>query len=166
MKQSEITFREEVTDNDPENVRQIVLSTGFFHDYEIDVAVDLVKDTLILGSEEGYKFVFAEINGKTVGYCCFGLIPCTRASYDLYWIAVHNDYRGKGVGKQLLAKTEEAVVKANGIGLYIETSSKEIYHPTRQFYIDAGYATEVVIKDFYDIGDGKFLFSKRFTNNQ
>jgi len=161
MKQPEIRFREIVTNQDIEFVREIVNSTGFFHDYEINIAVELVEETIIKGSEEGYRFVFADYKDKPIGYCCYGLIPCTKSSYDLYWIAVHNNYRGKGIGKALLNKTELAIKKLGGTAIFIETSSKELYKPTRQFYLNTGYVTEVVIKDFYDAGDDKYLFSKR-----
>ncbi len=161
MNHSEIKIRDKVTKQDPEYVREIVTSTGFFHDFEIDVAVELVEITVLNGTEEGYYFIFADYNGKPIGYCCYGLIPCTKSSYDIYWIAVHNDYRGKGIGKIILQKTEEEVKKLGGTGIYLETSSKDLYIPTRQFYTNAAYKTEVVIKDFYDVGDDKYIFSKR-----
>ena len=36
----QLTFREELRPSDPAEIRHIIESTGFFHDYEIDVAVD------------------------------------------------------------------------------------------------------------------------------
>ncbi len=161
MNHSEIKLRENVIGQDMDSVREIVTSTGFFHDYEVDVAVELVEETIVKGSEDGYRFVFADYNGKTIGYCCYGLIPCTKSSYDIYWIAVHNEQRGKGIGKLLLQKTEEEIKKLGGTGIFLETSSKDLYKPTRQFYINANYMTEVVIKDFYEVGDDKYIFSKR-----
>ena len=96
MNQSEIQFRDVVVKKDSDHVREIVTSTGFFHDHEIDVAVELVEETVLKGNDSGYRFVFADIDGKPVGYCCYGLIPCTKSSYDIYWIAVHENQRGKG----------------------------------------------------------------------
>jgi len=161
MKPADLKFRDVATKQDIEYVREIVSSTRFFHDYEIEVAIELVEETIIKGSEEGYRFVFADYNEKPIGYCCYGLIPCTKSSYDLYWIAVHNDFRGNGIGKIILQKTEEEIIKFRGTGIYLETSSKDLYIPTRKFYLNAGYKTEVIIKDFYDVGDDKYLFSKR-----
>ena len=64
------------------------------------------------GPRCGYHFLFAEQDGRTVGYTSFGPIACTKESYDLYWICVAGDYRGKGLGTQLLEQTEEAIACA------------------------------------------------------
>ncbi|MFH2049132.1 MAG: GNAT family N-acetyltransferase [bacterium] len=99
----------------------------FFSQDEIDIAVELVTERLEKGIESGYHFIFAEIDGKTIGYSCFGPIPATQESYDLYWIAVHNDYRGAGIGKQLLTISEEAIHRLGGGRVYIETSGRDQY---------------------------------------
>ncbi|HBI80949.1 MAG TPA: N-acetyltransferase [Bacteroidales bacterium] len=156
----ELTIRTEPTPNDPENVREIVSSSGFFHDYEIPVAVELVQERIDKGESSGYHFVFADINGQTISYACFGPIPCTKNSYDLYWIATKNEFRGKGVGKVVLNEAERLIKKLGGKTIYIETSSKPLYIPTRKFYISNGYKVEAQLKDFYDINDDKIIFSK------
>ena len=89
----ELVFRTSVNDTDIENVREIVSSTGFFSDEEVIIAAELVEERLTKGESSGYFFLFIEIDGKTIGYSCFGPIPATKLSYDLYWIAVHNDYQ-------------------------------------------------------------------------
>ena len=156
----ELTIRTEPTPNDPENVREIVSSSGFFHDYEIPVAVELVQERIGKGESSGYHFVFADINGQTISYACFGPIPCTKNSYDLYWIATKNEFRGKGIGKVVLNEVERLIKKLGGKTIYIETSSKPLYIPTRKFYISNGYKVEAQLKDFYDINDDKIIFSK------
>ncbi|MFH2144040.1 MAG: GNAT family N-acetyltransferase [Bacteroidota bacterium] len=156
----EIKLRTNVLKEDIINIRNIVASTGFFRNDEIDVAVDIVVETNEKGESAGYKFVFAEINNETVAYVCFGLIPCTLVSYDLYWIACHEKFRGKGLGKILLEKCEEIVKSLRGKAIYIETSSKEIYEPTRNFYIKNNYDLMHTYPDFYDIGDNKLVYVK------
>ncbi|MGB4204663.1 MAG: GNAT family N-acetyltransferase [Bacteroidales bacterium] len=154
-------IRTNVKPEDIENVREIVTSTRFFHDYEIDVAIELVRETLNKGSDSGYNFIFVELDNKIVAYSCFGLIPCTQSSYDLYWIAVHNNYRNKGIGKKLLAQTEKFILDAGGTAVYAETSSQELYEPTRRFYIFNNYNEEARLKDYYKQGDDKIVYSKR-----
>lgn len=156
-----ISFRTEVREDDCKTVRKILESTGFFHDFEVDVAVSLVEEALQQGENSGYYFVFAEDNGITTGYSCFGDIPCTRNSYDIYWIAVSQDQRGKGTGGLLLKETERLIGEKKGNGIYLETSSTEKYLPTRNFYLKYDYVIEAVIRDFYDYGDDKVLFVKR-----
>ena len=94
MNSSKFVFRETVKPEDVEHVREIVDSTGFFYDFEIPVAVELVEERLAEGEKSGYFFIFVEMEGKTVSYSCYGPIAGTDAGFDLYWIATHNDYRG------------------------------------------------------------------------
>lgn len=153
-------FRSEVCKNDLASVREIIESTGFFHSYEIDIAIELVEEKLNKGTESTYNFIFAENDGKAIGYTCFGNIPCTLYSYDLYWIAVHNNYRSLGLGKILMDKTEEAIKKIGGKGIYIETSSQEKYKPTQKFYDKCNCELIARFKDFYDDGDDKLVYKK------
>ncbi len=154
-------FRYEAKADDLNDVREILHSTAFFYDFEIDVAVDLVKERLEKGVTSGYHFIFAEVDGKTVGYTCFGDIPCTKNSYDIYWIGVHQSQRGKGIGGLLLQETERKIEALGGNGVYLETSGMEKYVSTRNFYLKYNYVVEAVIKDFYDYNDDKYLFVKR-----
>ena len=156
--QQDLIFRYEPTMKDIDNVRDIITSTNFFQDHEIPVAVELVEERLEKGLESGYHFIFASIVGKTIAYACYGEIPCTKGSYDLYWIVTHNDYRGKGIGKELMAEVERQIKGIGGRVIYIETSSKAHYEPTRKFYENYGCVTEAVLKDFYDQGDHKYIY--------
>ncbi|MEI7723814.1 MAG: GNAT family N-acetyltransferase [Bacteroidota bacterium] len=156
-----ITFRTEVSPGDIEIVRDIVISSGFFYDFEVPVAVELVQDRLDLGAQSDYHFIFAEQDGKTVSYSCFGPISATEGSFDLYWIATHNDYRGKGIGNLLIEETHRIIREMGGRIVIAETSTLEKYTPTRHFYNRIGYTLEAKIDDFYKEGDGKVFFIKR-----
>ena len=153
-------LRTEVKPSDPETVRAILQSTGFFRDDEIPVAVELVEERLEKGPESGYEFIFAEVDGKTVSYACFGAIPCTLHSYDLYWIGTHQDYRGTGLGKTILMEVEKTIRALGGHTIYIETSSLPKYEPTRAFYLNNGYPEKARFEDFYDQGDDKVVYAK------
>ncbi len=156
-----IRFRTNVTVEDLENVREITTSTGFFYDFEIPVAVSLVQDHLDDGEESGYLFVFAEVEGKTVAYSCYGHIAGTDAGYDLFWIATHNDLRGTGIGKLLLEETHRHAKEMGARYIVAETSSLEKYLPTRLFYEKNNYSNEALIPDYYKPGDGKVIYVKR-----
>ncbi|OPZ78715.1 MAG: ribosomal-protein-alanine N-acetyltransferase [Alphaproteobacteria bacterium ADurb.Bin438] len=147
-------LRNEIKPGDDKNVFEILSSTNFFRTDEIEVAVSLLDPN-------EYNFVFLEENDKTIGFTCYGLIPCTLHSFDLYWIAVHQDYQGKGYGKILLQETEKLVEEAKGKNVYIETSSQPLYLSTRKFYEKQGYVLEAVIKEFYNDNDDKCIYSKR-----
>ncbi len=156
-----IVIRSEVIPSDPVAVEKIVSSSGFFRPDEIPVAMELVNERLQKGAESGYEFVIADVDGLTVAYACFGLIPCTLYSYDLYWIATHEDFRGRGLGKIVLLQVEKAVAELGGKSIYIETSNLPKYLPTRFFYLNNDYIETARFEDFYDDGDDKIVYVKR-----
>ena len=161
MKEKNITqFRTRVVPSDTGRVEEIVKSTRFFRPDEVAVAVELVQEHLDKGSDSGYEFIFAERSGKTVAYACYGLIPCTLVSYDLYWIATDEAWRGQGLGGELLAAVEEAIRLKGGKTIYVETSSLPKYEPTRLFYLKNGYLEKCRFEDFYDLGDDKVVYIK------
>lgn len=153
-------LRQEPLPSDSQAVREITLSTGFFTPEEIEVAVELVEERLTKGVSSGYHFIFLEREGKPAGYACFGPIACTTVSYDLYWIAVHADFQGCGYGRLLLEESEKAIQQMGGRRVYIETSSRAQYEPTRAFYLRCGYRQEALLEDFYAPGDSKVIYLK------
>ncbi|MCX6252761.1 MAG: GNAT family N-acetyltransferase [Bacteroidetes bacterium] len=162
MEKSKIIFRNGVTLSDLERIREITASSGFFYDYEIPVAVELAEESWQQGPESDYHFLFADVDGITVAYSCYGPIAMTQGGFDLFWIVTHNDLRGSGIGKLLLEETHKAVKNMGGRFLIAETSAMEKYAPTRRFYESNNYDKEAVIADFYKIGDGKVIYIKRF----
>ncbi len=155
-----LAFRDQVRADDAAAVGGIVTSTGFFHDHEVAVAVELVEERLAKGPSSGYLFLFAEQAGRTVGYCCYGEIPCTQGSFDLYWIAVHDFCRGRGIGGRLLREAEQRIAGQKGRAIWVETSGQQKYLSTREFYLRCGYQEEAVLKDFYAAGDDKVIYAK------
>ncbi len=147
--------------SDLKAIEDIVRSSGFFSEQEIAIACELADDRLTHGSQSSYQFLFLEIRETVVGYTCYGLIPATAGSYDLYWIAVAQRQRGKGLGKILMQKTEAHVLSQGGRSIYVETSSRPQYIPTQRFYEHCDYFPEAVLKDFYAEGDSKIIYSKR-----
>jgi D-alanine-D-alanine ligase len=155
-----LTFRYIPEPDDCNKVRELVRKTGFFSEEEERVAIELIEEKLSLGSKSTYEFIFAEKEGSLVGYTCYGLIPLTKASYDLYWIAVDPKHQGGGIGRILLSQAEDRIRKSGGLQLYSETSSRDQYAPTRRFYMKCGYKKGADFRDFYYEGDGKIIFYK------
>ena len=156
-----ITFRTIPGQKDIQRIREIVVSTGFFYDFETEVAVELITDRLKNGESTGYHFVFAEVDGITAAFSCFGHDEMTKSCFELYWIVTHNDFRSKGIGKKLLEETYKEAKKSGCTMIIAETSGRDHYKPTRAFYDSAGYVLEAVIRDYYDKGDDKCIYVKR-----
>ncbi len=161
-----ITLRTDITESDMARVRRLVEITGFFHQYEIDIAVELVDEYLKKREASGYHFIMADYYGRLAGYVCYGPIPCTESSFDLYWIAVHPNFQERGLGRQLMNESEKRIRRMGGTRIYVDTSSRDQYASTRAFYESCGYTVEAIQEDFYAAGDGRLIFCKNLINNQ
>jgi D-alanine-D-alanine ligase len=160
MTDQDIQFRYDVCTDDRDTVRRLVESTGVFSPIEIDVAVELFDDRFSRGPTSDYQFLFADQGDRTVGYTCYGPIALTAGSFDLYWIAVDRAMHGRKIGQKLLGRTEELVRQLGGRLVYIETSNRHQYAPTRGFYLRCGYQQAALLKDFYAPGDDKVIYVK------
>ncbi|MFZ5570815.1 MAG: GNAT family N-acetyltransferase [Thermodesulfobacteriota bacterium] len=158
-----VVLRTEPGPADPGRIRRLVDLTGFFSPDEVAVAEELVLERLEKGAASDYFFVIAEHDGRLAGYTCYGPIPCTRSSHDLYWIAVHPEMQGRGMGRMLLLESERRIKAAGGERVYVDTSEREQYAGTRAFYENNGYRLECVLADFYAPGDGKVIYCKTLT---
>lgn len=155
-----VHLRTELMPADEAHVREIVAATGLFRPNEVDVAAELVRVRL-RDAASGYEFVFAEQDGEVLGYACYGHNTVTLASYDLYWIAVRPNLQGQGIGRELLRAVESRIAAAGGQQIYIETSHRPDYAPTRIFYERCGYALEGVLRDYYAPGDDRAIYVRR-----
>lgn len=141
-------------------VEGLARESGFFNQQEVAMTRELVEERLAKGLASGYLFLFAEEQDKLLGYSCYGPIAGTSGSWDLYWIVVDSGLRGQGVGGLILAETERLAKSQGAARLYVETSSRGQYSPTRGFYLDRGYEIEAVLRDFYAEGDDKIILVK------
>jgi ribosomal protein S18 acetylase RimI-like enzyme len=140
---------------------RILKNTPEFKPFEVTVAEELIDYYLSDGVKSGYNIIIAEDEGQVVGYVCYGETPCTIGTWDIYWIAVSRDKRGKGIGKMLDGAAETAIRKTGGRLAFIETSSTPLYDNTRRFYQARGYEQIARIPDFYMPGDDKLILQKR-----
>ena len=160
-----MSFRTAIHATDRAAVAEIARSSGFFRDDEIEVAEWLVAERSEKGDASGYYFRFAEQGGAVLGFTCHGPISGCDQRYDLYWIAVHESARGRGLGRELLRRAEDDIVAAGGRRIYVDTSSRPDYAPTRGFYESNGYHPVATLDDFYQAGDGKTVYLKVLAND-
>ncbi len=155
-----VTFRHEITPDDVAAVRGVVQRAGVFSASEIDIAAELVEERLARGPSSGYYFVLAEQDDTVLGYTCYGPIPATTGSYDLYWIVVDPTCQHSGIGSRLLDETERLIQAEGGRKVYAETSSRDQYRNARAFYERSGFVCEATLVDFYCEGDSKVVYTK------
>jgi|SRR5918995_3139994 ribosomal protein S18 acetylase RimI-like enzyme len=157
-------WRDELRESDRQAVRRLVEATCFFSPEEQDIAVELVDEALSQGKASGYEFIFLDSDAtreELQGYSCFGPIPTRPRSYDLYWIAVAPCHQRHGVGRQLLEETERRALAQGAMDMFIDTSGREQYCPTRSFYERMGYRAHEIFPDFYARGDDKVVYRKQ-----
>ena len=157
-----VTYRTEPQQSDVEDIKAIVSSLGYYDEAEIRVAVDLVQERLDRGLACNYLFIFADFNGRAISFACFGPIPCAKNNFELYWMSTHKDYGHKGVAREILRRVERVVWAFNGRALYLSTSSKPVFIPTREFLLKTGYRVEATLFNFYDENEHRMMFTKRF----
>jgi ribosomal protein S18 acetylase RimI-like enzyme len=158
----EITIRA-LARRDRSLIKRMVISSGKFNDVEIAAALELVDAALQEGEKSGYIFALlggAREHAPALGYACYGPVPLTQGTFDLYWIVVDPAAQKRGFGRRLLEYVEGDVVRRGGRMLLIETSSQESYGATIRFYERSGYRLAARIRNFYRIGDDKLVFQK------
>ena len=99
---------------------------------------------------------------ELVAYACYGPVPATDRTWDLYWIAVHPEAQGNGGGSRLLYEVERRLKEHDARMLVVETSSRPEYDATRHFYGARGYAEAARLKAYYAPDDDRVIYTKRF----
>jgi ribosomal protein S18 acetylase RimI-like enzyme len=155
-----IALRTKARAADRSAFKKILLSSNLFYPYEIDVAMDLLDDQIKWKGESLYIFLFADRGKEAIGYVCYGPIVTTDNRYDLYWIGVRKDMQGRGIGSLLLSEAERRIAGRAGKHIYVETSSRDDYAPTRSFYRSNGYREVARVPHYYKEDDDMIIMMK------
>jgi len=154
------TFRDRIFQNDLAALTGVMQSTGLFYDFEIEVALEVLRSCLERGEASGYYCIVAQQNENCAGYAVFGPTPCTRSGWDIYWMAVRKDLQGQGLGSGLMNRMEQTILIQGGKQIWIETSGRPDYLPTRKFYEKHKYLKMAELPGFYAPGDSKVIYGK------
>lgn len=148
---------------DKPDILRMLQSMPEFEPEEVAVAEEVIDDYLSAPVNSGYYILVAEIGLALAGYICYGPIPMTRGSWDIYWLAVDPAQQTRGIGKALISAAEEDIATKKGRLILIETSSQPRYEKTRRFYKARGYQIVCHIADFYAPNDDKVIFQRRLS---
>ncbi len=146
--------------NDRAQLVAIIENTNNFSEEEKKVAVELIDEAIANPNHKYYNVFVSENENKIDGYHCIGKRALTDGVFDLFWIVVDSSTQNKGIGKQLLDHSENFVKESNGRWILAETSSKDSYNATRNFYMRNKYSIVSQIKDFYSVNDNLIVFGK------
>lgn len=152
--------------SDVQKIETLLNKIPNFNDEEIKVAMELVNIAANDPEQTDYNIFVYEEDEQILGYHCIGRRPLTDAVYDLYWIVSDPEKSGAGIGRKLLEHLENFVKQKNGRWIIAETSSREEYLGTQNFYFRNNYTILGEIKDFYSVGDNLLIFGKFFNQKQ
>lgn len=146
---------------DKQPTLELLRQTKNFSDAEIAIAEELIDIILEKPDQQDYFAYVAESTGRVAGFLLLGPTPATTGTYDMYWIAAHPEFQGRGIAQSLDEKAISFVRERNGYLLIAETSSQPSYERTRGFYEKQGYQKLAQIPDYYKPGDDLIVFGKR-----
>lgn len=146
------------TENDRAGLLALVAAQDNFTVLEREVAEEVIDDGLT-GKDDYEVLISVTPNGEVIGFICFGPIPLTECSFDLYWIATLPSHGRQGIGGGLLAAMEEQLRRTRAV-VYIDTSSTPGYDKARGFYEKHGYQVAARLQDFYHPGDDRVIYRK------
>jgi ribosomal protein S18 acetylase RimI-like enzyme len=171
----------ELRSEDRDSIIELVRATKHFSEPEVAIARELIDICVEQPDQQDYHAYVAEASAATsahsgaqsgrneanvtenriAGFLLLGPTPATEGTYDMYWIAVHPDFQGRGIAQELDEYATEFVRKRNGYWLIAETSGQPGYERTRGFYTKQGYQSIARIPDYYKPGDDLIVFGKR-----
>lgn len=144
---------------DRDRVRGMAEATQVFRPDEVDVALEVFDDAIAAPGVD-YHALGAYDDERLVGFTLYGPTPCTVATWDLYWIVVDPQVHRLGVGRSLMAASEEAIHRLGGRLVVVETSSRDDYGPTRAFYEALGYDRAARIAEYYAAGEDLIVYTR------
>ncbi len=155
----------------------LIERAGVFGRVDVECVQEMLEDYFQQPDRGGYEFLVyrhegeslgaaepatAQKRGCLLGMACYGPTPLTEGTFDLYWLAVAPEARGKGIGRALMAGVETSIRRQGARLLVIETSGTSEYRPARRFYLAIGCQRQATIPDFYAPGDDLVIYTKRF----
>lgn len=128
------------------------------------VAVDLFPPDLLPEMAEPFlsqasdELWWIADDGKGLAYAAPERL--TDGTWNLLLLAVDPGLQRQGLGRALVAAVVEALGKAGGRLLIVETSGTPEFAGTQKFYRRLGFHREARIRDFYGPGDDKLIFTQ------
>jgi ribosomal protein S18 acetylase RimI-like enzyme len=142
-------------------ITDVLLHSGVFGRSDADCVDDMFTETWLHPRQDSYQWLVAAKDDVVQGFACLGPESLTKHTWDLFWICLRTDVRGRGVGRMLITEAVQRAAAAGGKVMVIYTSSNPGYAPARRLYAGAGFTVTSEVPDYYDDGDHLLIFWRR-----
>lgn len=144
---------------DAPGILRLSAAEPLFSREDRQVVQELLEDYFVDDDDPAeYTFLSARLDGRLVGFACYGPTPLTRGTYDLYWICVDRGLRRKGVGRALVQAVIRRLRRVGARLLKLDTSGRKDFAETRAFYERAGFLPSARVPGFYGRGDDLVIY--------
>ena len=142
-------------------LKTVIEANGLFPPDMLDGMISGYFSSASIGE---FWFTYKDPEPVAIAYCAPEKM--TEGTWNLYLIAVHPDYQGRGVGTAMMKHIEQVLTDRGERILLVETSGLAGFAKTREFYHKCGYAEEARIREFYQAGEDKIIFRKSLINSR
>lgn len=152
----------EATPDDRAGIYDILMTSQIFGQSDAECVDEMFTETWAKPRADGYRWLCCvDESGRNLGFTCYGVESLTQDTWDLFWICVRPEARGRGVGRALMEETVLRAQRDNGRVMVIYTSSTAHYAPARKLYTGAGFAHIATVPDYYSDGDSLHIYWRR-----
>ncbi len=152
----------EATPDDRAAIYDILTTSQIFGQTDAECVDEMFTETWAKPRPDGYRWLCCvDESGRNLGFACYGVESLTQDTWDLFWICVRPEARGRGVGRALMEETVLRAQRENGRVMVIYTSSTAHYAPARKLYTGAGFAQIATVPDYYSDGDSLHIYWRR-----
>ena len=145
--------------DDRATVIAMLQAANVFRAEEIVMAEEVFDDALCAGERGHYQSFVLTWEGNAIGWICFGAIPGTLSSHDIYWLVIHPHFMRRGFGSTLISFATDQIRMRGGCQVFVETSNNPLYKTARKFYERHGFAIAGQIPNFYGPEDDKLIYA-------
>lgn len=146
---------------DKSAVLHVAESCGLFQAEELSELGGMV-DAFLSGELEGHQWLALREDDHIKAAAYYAPETFADGVWNLYFIGVLSHQQGKGHGSAILRYVEKELASQGQRILIIETSGLDGFELTRKFYDQHGYTLEARIRDYYQEGEDKVVFWKKF----
>ncbi|MCW1969389.1 MAG: GNAT family N-acetyltransferase [Anaerolineae bacterium] len=149
---------------DRSHIYDVLMRSGVFGKSDADTVDEMFMQAMAQPGPDAYHFIGCWHDNDMLGFACYGREAMTKHTWDLFWVCVSPEARGKGVGGALLQFAVAQARANDGRLMVIYTSSTDAYAPARKLYQSQGFTPVARVADYYDTQDDLLIYTLRLVS--